>query len=291
MIEPPSPRRRAAERTTVAHTGAVPVPSDPTAWKRRDAIHHDREAARYDRLIGREFAPYQQLWTARPWAERLAADGARVVLDIGCGTGRTTLPVAAAGPAVVALDMSRGMLKQAVAKANAAGIAGVWPLIADAEHLPLADGAVDAVVCQGVLHHLPDVRVALTEADRVLGRGGWLCLAEPDRESSRPYLVVRRAGRIAAALLRRLRTAGALHSPGTDDERPLDPDAVLMPLAALGYDVAPAYLVHVPVVYRFVPAAAARIIARVLNAGDRTRRRPADILVVVARRNRAAAGA
>lgn len=266
-------------------------PSDPTTWKRRDAIHHDREAARYDRLIGREFAPYQRLWTAYPWAERLAADGARVVLDIGCGTGRTTLPVAAAGPAVVALDMSRGMLEQAVAKAHAAGITAVWPLIADAEHMPLVDGAVDAVVCQGVLHHLPDVRVALAEMDRVLAAGGVLCLAEPDSETSYPYRVVQRAARIASTFLRRVRAAEALHSPGTDDERPLDPDTVLLPLAALGYDVTPAYIVHVPVVYRFVPAAAARLIARVLNPGDRSRRRPADILVVVARRNRAAAQA
>lgn len=264
--------------------------TDSATWKRRDAAHHDREAQRYDDLIGREFAPYHR-WVVRPWAARLAASGARVALDIGCGTGRTTLPIAAAGPAVIALDMSRGMLRQAVAKARAAGIEGVWPLIADAEHMPLAGGSVEAVVCQGVLHHLPDVRVALAEADRVLAAGGWLCLAEPDAQTSAPYAIVRRLGRLASSLLRRLHAGDALHSPGTDDERPLDPAAVLAPLEALGYDITPTYLVHVPVVYRFLPPAVAVLAARALNAGDRTRRRRADILVVAARRNPAAAGA
>lgn len=264
---------------------APPDAATQAGWKRRDALHHDREAGRYDSLIGREFAPYQQGWTAVPWAERLAASGARVVLDIGCGTGRTTLPVAAAGPAVIALDLSRGMLLQAVAKAKSLGIADVWPLIADAERLPLADDAVDGVVCQGVLHHLPDVRVALSEADRVLAAGGWLCLAEPDVEASGPYRTVRWIGRRAAAMLRRLRTGDALHSPGTDDERPLDPDALLAPLEALGYTVTPAYLVHLPVLYRLLPRRAARVMAGAINAGDRSRRRPADILVVVARRD------
>lgn len=267
---------------------AIPDSGD---WKRRDAVHHDREAARYDRLIGREFAPYQTLWTADPWAARLAADGARVVLDIGCGTGRTALPVAAAGPAVIALDLSRGMLRQLVAGARRSGLGHVWPVIADAERLPLADAAVDAIVCQGVLHHLPNVDVAVAEADRVLARGGWLLLAEPDAEASRPYRWLRAAGSRAARVLRRLRAAADLHSPGTDDERPLAPDALLGPLAALGYDVAPTYLVHLPVVYRLLPRGLARLAARLVNAGDRSVRRPADILIVAARRNRGAGAA
>lgn len=261
---------------------------DAGDWKRRDALHHDREAARYDRLIGREFAPYQALWTADPWAARLAAAGARVVLDIGCGTGRTALPVAAAGPAVVALDLSRGMLQQLVAAARHGGHDRIWPVIGDAERLPLADGAVDGIVCQGVLHHLPNVAAAVSEADRVLSRGGWLLLAEPDAEASRPYRWVRAIGRLAARGLRWLRAGAALHSPGTDDERPLAPDALLGPLSALGYDVAPTYLVHLPVVYRLLPRRAARLAARLVNAGDRSERRPADIMIVAARRNRGA---
>lgn len=263
---------------------------DGADWKRRDAAHHDREAARYDRLIGREFAPYQRLWTARPWAHRLARAGARVVLDLGCGTGRTTLPVAAAGPAVIALDLSRGMLAQLRRRADGAGDR-IWPVIADAERLPLAGDAVDGIVCQGVLHHLPHVATALAEADRVLADGGWLLLAEPNAELSRPYRAVRAAARLVARALRRLRAGAGLHSPGTDDERPLPPDALLDALAGLGYAVEPRYLVHLPGVYRLLPTSIATPIAWLVNRGDRSRRRPADILVVAARRNRAAGDA
>ncbi|MEO8083382.1 MAG: class I SAM-dependent methyltransferase [Ardenticatenales bacterium] len=280
---------------------AVPRPNAPhlappdeaavARWKRQDATHHDREADRYDALIGREFAPYQRLWTATPWAAMLKADGARVVLDVGCGTGRTALPIAGAGAGVIALDMSRGMLLQAVAKGRAMGLDDVWPLIADAEHLPLADGVVDAVVCQGVLHHLPDVATALREMDRVVAAEGRICVAEPDEEASLPYRAVAAAGRIAAALLRALRTGNTLHSPGTPDERPLDPDALIRPLGAMGYAVDATYLVHLPVLYRFLPRRAALACARAVNRGDRSRRRPADIVIVRARRNREGRGA
>lgn len=260
-------------------------------WKREDMAHHDREAARYDDLIGREFAPYQTAWTAAPWARLLAGDGARVVLDVGCGTGRTALPIARAGVGVIALDMSRGMLLQAVAKGRAIGLANVWPIIADAERLPLAGGAVDGVVCQGVLHHLPDVRTALSEMDRVVAPFGRILAAEPDAEASRPYRIVAAAGRVAATVLRRLRAGDALHSPGTPDERPLDPAALIGPLEARGYAVRTTYLTHLPVVYRFLPPAVALAVARAVNGGDRSRRRPADIVVVEARRNREGDGA
>jgi ubiquinone/menaquinone biosynthesis C-methylase UbiE len=258
-----------------------PLPSG-TDWKRRDALHHDREAPRYDSLIGREFAPYQDTHTARPWARLLAQEGARVVLDVGCGTGRTSLPIAEAGPAVIACDLSRGMLAEAVRKARDAGLGGrLWPLVADAEHLPLADDVVDGLVCQGVLHHLPDVSTALAEMDRILRPGAWMCLAEPDAEASLLYRSVRAALGAAVHLLRPLRR---FRSPATEDERPLDPEALLGPLRHWGYELELAYLRHPPQVYRFLPRSWSRGLVSWLNRGDASRRRRADILVLRARR-------
>lgn len=250
-------------------------------WKRSDARHHDAEAGRYDQLIGREFAPYQEAWTAEPWAELLAAEGARVVLDVGCGTGRTSLPIARRGPAVLAADMSRGMLRELRAKAAEAGLARrIWPLVADAERLPFADGGLDGLVCQGVLHHLPRVDAALAEADRVLRPGAWLCLAEPDAEAS----TLNRAMRAAAAAAARVRRPRAAHSPAAEHERPLEPAALIAPLERLGYAPRTAYLVHPPILFRFLSETMAGRVMRALNRGDRSRRRPADILVLRGRR-------
>jgi len=44
------------------------------------------------------------------------------------------------------------------------------PRVADAEHLPLADDAVDLVVCADSLHHYPDPGAALLEMRRVAAR-------------------------------------------------------------------------------------------------------------------------
>ena len=50
--------------------------------------------------------------------------------------------------------------------------------IADAEQLPLPDGAVEAVVCVDSFHHYPHPDAALAEIAQVLRPGGLLVLAE-----------------------------------------------------------------------------------------------------------------
>ncbi|MFN2251097.1 MAG: class I SAM-dependent methyltransferase [Anaerolineae bacterium] len=252
-----------------------------TNWKRLDALHHDREADAYDSLIGREYAPYQATDTALPWARRLAASGAHLVLDIGAGTGRTAIEVAAHGPSVIAVDTSRGMLRRLLDNARGRRVPDVWPASADAERLPFADGALDGVVCQGVLHHLPDVERAVREADRVLAPGGWLCLAEPDADRSRLDRTMKRAIESARPLIDRI---GGRRSPAADHERSLAPEALLEPLRELGYHVETSYLVHPPYVYRFLPPVLGATVARLLNRGDRSVRRPADIFVAVGRK-------
>lgn len=102
----------------------------------------------------------------------LAAGARRTVVDVAAGAG-TLLPLlqGVAGPegVVLALDRSLGMLRRAPA---------VVPRVqADAARLPLADFSADVVVLAFVLFMLPDARVAIDEAARVLRPGGWLLAA------------------------------------------------------------------------------------------------------------------
>lgn len=249
-------------------------------WKRSDALHHDREALRYDALIGREFAAYQRFWTADPWSELMSESGAHWVLDVGGGTGRTALPIAAAGSAVVIVDTSRGMLRRAREKAAGVTPGRLWLVVGDAERLPFSDRSFDGVVCQGVLHHLPDVTAALQEADRVLAAAGWLCLAEPDLHGSclsRSVLRVIGALRPLAALLASRRSPAARH------ERPLDGRGLVGVLRAAGYAVTAGYLVHPPVVYRMLPPRAVVWLAWRLNRHPWSRR-GGDMIVIQARK-------
>lgn len=92
------------------------------------------------------------------------------VLDLGCGTGRHAVWLAAAGAAVTAIDFSEGMLAEARRKP---GAAAVRLLTHDLhEPLPFADGAFDLVVSGLVLEHLRDLPRFFGEARRVLRAGG-----------------------------------------------------------------------------------------------------------------------
>ncbi|WP_298821162.1 class I SAM-dependent methyltransferase [Chloroflexus sp.] len=96
--------------------------------------------------------------------------GARV-LEIGVGSGRIALPVAAAGGQVIGIDISDGMLAAARERARQAAL--VLSLVkADAQALPFADATFDATLAVHVLHLLPDWRAALAEMVRVTRMGG-----------------------------------------------------------------------------------------------------------------------
>ncbi|HEV7207752.1 MAG TPA: class I SAM-dependent methyltransferase [Mycobacteriales bacterium] len=118
-------------------------------------------------------------------------------LELGCGTGFFLLNLMQAG--VVAADgghvtdISPGMVQ--VARRNAAGLGfEVDGRVADAEQIPYPDDSFDLVVGHAVLHHIPDVELALRECLRVLRPGGRFVFAgEPTRYGDR---IARRLSRL-----------------------------------------------------------------------------------------------
>jgi SAM-dependent methyltransferase len=115
---------------------------------------------------------------ARAVAE-LAPPPGGTVLDAACGTGRA-LPAlrAAVGRAgrVIAVDLTPQMLTEA----RRLGRDRVAALVeADVLALPLATGALHAVLAAGLLSHLPDPAAGLAELGRVCRPGGRLALFHP----------------------------------------------------------------------------------------------------------------
>lgn len=135
--------------------------------------YDERFGIRYDRRSARDAAGE---------ARRLLGRGALGrVLDVGCGTGYLGIGLAVAGRTrdLHLVDLSPGMLDRARANAAGLGVSATF-LRASAAQLPYADGAFDAVVSRGVLHHLHDVPAALAEWRRVVRPGGpVLALSEP----------------------------------------------------------------------------------------------------------------
>lgn len=90
-------------------------------------------------------------------------------LDLGCGTGRHAIELAARGAVVTAVDFSEGMLAEARQKPGA----GAVTFVAHDLHTPLPFGAeFDLVVSGLVLEHLRELSPFFAEARRVLKPGG-----------------------------------------------------------------------------------------------------------------------
>jgi SAM-dependent methyltransferase len=96
----------------------------------------------------------RRLFEGTGWPERL--DGERV-LEIGCGAGRFTEVLLAAGAEVWAVDASSAV---DATRANLGDAERLHLAQADLFDLPLERGAFDRVLCFGVLQHTPDPRRA-----------------------------------------------------------------------------------------------------------------------------------
>ncbi|MGO9246383.1 MAG: class I SAM-dependent methyltransferase [Verrucomicrobiia bacterium] len=111
-----------------------------------------------------------------PWMDKLLGDVSGLkVADIGCGTGRHALRLAAAGAIVQAVDFSEGMLAQARAKAGKLAI--VFHTHDLATPLPFADESFDRVVCGLVIDHISDLGGLFREMRRVCRPSGFVVVS------------------------------------------------------------------------------------------------------------------
>jgi len=105
-----------------------------------------------------------------------------VMLDVGCGHGRSLPLLAEAFRPARLLGLDREPRVLANARPRAAKIGPMVTLIrGDCTTLPLAAGSVDLIFCHQILHHLVPQAQALREFHRVLRPGGVLLLAESTR--------------------------------------------------------------------------------------------------------------
>jgi SAM-dependent methyltransferase len=111
---------------------------------------------------------------------RRIPDGAKRVLDLGCGTAALAPDLIAAGVAYTGVDRDPAMLLGARMRLRGSPARLVR---ADATGLPFAGGTFDAVTSLGLFEYLPDPVAVLREVRRVLGDGGVALLTVPRRES------------------------------------------------------------------------------------------------------------
>ncbi len=103
---------------------------------------------------------------------RLPLPRSAVVLDAGCGSGRTMQELAAYGEVHgIELDPQAA----ALARDRAWGEVRIGRL----EQLPWEAATFDLITCLDVIEHTPDDRLTLSELRRVSKPGGWLLVTVP----------------------------------------------------------------------------------------------------------------
>lgn len=138
---------------------------------------YDQIAGEYDERIPGE-GPSDEIFTdtEREFLLGRISSGERV-LDLGCGTGRFTVPLAESGAAVTGLDLSQGMIEIARRKLADRGLHAEMQQ-GDMAHMPFPDGSFDTVTSMLALMHIPleDRQAVFLEVSRVLKPGGRMLL-------------------------------------------------------------------------------------------------------------------
>jgi SAM-dependent methyltransferase len=145
------------------------------------------------------------------------------VLDLGCGAGHFLAWLERRDAfRLDGLDLSEASVRAARHLTSGAEV-----VVGDAESLPYPDASFDRVVCNGSIHHMPHVEVALRELYRVVVPGGRIVLYEPT--------ATKFANWVRAIALR----GDRYESPADHDHKhELDPDRLPLLLSDAGFEVA-----------------------------------------------------
>jgi ubiquinone/menaquinone biosynthesis C-methylase UbiE len=144
--------------------------------KRDELLRHARLVAEYHRRHAPAAGRVYHAWWNALLLQHLPPSPRARVLDLNCGTGVLLQDLTKRYRHPVGIDLSPHML---------AAAAGRRPDLVrgDGEMLPFGSASLDAVVCRGALHHLPDVARGIREVARVLRPGGRVVMAEPNHDA------------------------------------------------------------------------------------------------------------
>jgi len=128
-------------------------------------------------------------------ARIFASSNSRIILDLGCGTGRDSFLLAESGIQVIGLDAARSGLLLAKKRSAASQFKPSW-IESDSRLLPFSDAAFDGVYCFGLLHEFVgkssriDVAGIMSEIQRVLKISGAVIIAVSagDPEKGLPHV-------------------------------------------------------------------------------------------------------
>lgn len=156
-------------------TSILAQPTGLCASEQLQQDHYDQISEEYEAHYSDAYSlEYRRKFIYEPMFDGLDLSGMKV-LDAMCGSGQTAEYLLSRGAEVTGLDLSNEVISSFKSR---------WPNC-DAIQRSLLDSGLpsesfDCIVIVGGLHHIhPNVSAALTEINRVLKPGGYLCFMEP----------------------------------------------------------------------------------------------------------------
>jgi len=149
-----------------------------------DPTHHDKVRERFTETADAFARTVRRtrVEEGEELAERATAGLANaeklLAIDLACGPGTYTRPLAARVRHAIGADLTPAMVEKARAEAAGDGIANIEFVCADIYALPFADGAAGIVSCGYAFHHMTDPSRALAEMARVLQPGGRVAITD-----------------------------------------------------------------------------------------------------------------
>ncbi len=153
--------------------------ADQAAMRRVLRKRQDKMRAFFDSVAGRLGKDYVPGKSWKSLAEALLRlMPPLVVADLGAGEGAFALLLAQRAKKVIAVDSSAKMIEVGRELAARHGLKNVDYRMGDMEEIPIGDDEVDLVFFSQSLHHALHPERALTEAARILVRGGRIVILD-----------------------------------------------------------------------------------------------------------------
>ena len=172
---------------------STPPPAPPTEpavehdHKLGQKAFYDEDAHAYEEHMMR--LPFWQAFDRTFIDSIRAMHGPRgVMLEVGGGSGRLSIPLRSEFDRILSFDLSESMVRRAIARLAGAGEhrAKVHYFVADAENIPVQDGVADFAILSGILHHVSQPGRVIAETVRALRSGGQFIGVENNRTVFRP---------------------------------------------------------------------------------------------------------
>lgn len=115
--------------------------------------------------------------------EKLILDKNDSVLDVGCGEGSITIPIAKKVKKVIGLDSSPKMLEYLEKRANEKSITNIETILKPIEEINYDEiGDVDVVVCSRSLNGIVPIKKVLTELNKIADKYVFITIFGPENK-------------------------------------------------------------------------------------------------------------